>query len=250
MTLSVILPIHDKPPDVLEAVLAGLSGQDTDQLVIVADRASEAILARCRQVQDAVVIVVDGPKGWRSPCTAFNRGLEAVTSDLILLNHSDIVQTAGASKMAKTLQNEQPAVYFGLTVESDPGKLTGKGHAGPLLMGTSNPRAMLFFTCIPTAALRSAGGWDPAFEAGVCYEDDDVVARLWKTSQLPFIWDDRLAAVHITHDRNYFLEEPMSINHGLYLQKHGTTRFLWREEQTGRMHSSRTDKGQIRYDHA
>lgn len=249
MSLSVLIPVHDKPQDVLGRVFGALEGQEYDQCVIVLDRASQAVTGLAEKVPRAVLVPLSGPPGWRSPCQAFNAGLAAVTSDIVLLNHSDIVQTPDACVRAKELQARELAVYFGLVPESDPQDLHGAGHAGPILMGTPNPRAMLFFTCMPTQALRDAGGWDIAYEAGTCYEDDDVIARLWKSSRLPFIWDDTLAAVHVTHDRPYFMDEPVAINRGLFLGKHGTSRFLWREEQTGRLVSHR-DNGRVRFDHA
>lgn len=251
-TLSVILPIHDKPADVIAATLAGLDGQDVDQVIIVRDRVPASLADKltfllARWNGTAKQVKLDGPAGWRSPCTAFNAGLAEVTSDLVLLNHSDIVQAPGMCRRAKELQAQEWAIYLGKLEESNVEACKGPGHAGPIICGSQNPRALCYFNCYPTDELRGIGGWDTDFERGCCYEDDDLMARLWQASKLPFIFDDSLHAVHQSHRRAYFLEQPVARNLALYLDKHGTARYFDREfmRETIRVSS---ETGRIRWD--
>lgn len=236
MKVSILTAIHEKPVETWEKVLAGLSAQQADQAVIVHDRSSEAILDLTRASRQAIegglrgqasdyggvsILTLTGPPGWRSPCVSFNAGLDAVTGDVTLLSHSDIVQAPGNVERVRAHFSEHPhSVLFGQVVESNPERLTGAGNAGPLLMGTRNPRPLTWCMAAPTAALRQIGGWDEAYMQGVCYEDDDLTCRLWKAG-LDFHFVDDFLAIHETHSRAYFNSYRMLPNMTTFIGRYG-----------------------------
>jgi len=228
--VSIPTAVHDKPPEVWMAVLNGLAGQGADQLVIVHDRAPQAIVERSAAITDATIVKLDGRPGWRSPCVAGNAGLAAATGDILVYNPSDVVQAPGNTGVLREHFLLHPdSVLFGRVTESEPDKCKGQGHAGPVLQGSDCTRPMTFLTAYPVNALRHIGGWDEIFMEGVCYEDDDLAARLWKYG-LDFIFDDRFSGIHQSHERafdgnnasqGYWTDYRVGINRGHMVNRHG-----------------------------
>jgi hypothetical protein len=227
----VLVPIHDKPIEVIEAVFNSIRGQfDTDAIRSVWDRPSAELFRAFNLDMARNPIILSGRPGWRSPCIAANAGLAKVTADITIYNPSDVVQAAGNIEIVRQHFLERPnSVLFGRVIESDPELCKGAGHAGPILQGSDNTRPMTFLTAYPTEALRAIGGWDEAFQLGVCYEDDDLAARLWKHG-LDFVFDDRFSGVHQSHERaftgnnasqGYWTDYRVGLNRTLMVNKHG-----------------------------
>lgn len=247
MTFAVLVPIHDKPVDVVRAVLRALLAQDYHQVVIVADRCPEAIqdiTLEAAQGPRCVLVPIEGPPGWQSPCRAFNEGLKVITSDVTIINQSDVVQDEGALSWLRSAYQDHEAVYFGKVLESDPESLQGPGHAGPVLCSSQNPRPLTFLTAIPTRTLTHIGGWDTAFEEGACFEDDDLIARTWYTG-LDFIFDDAFSATHMSHDRPYSRPMKIAPNMAHMLRKHSTLTVLKRESLMNRLTVSRVSPSRL-----
>jgi Glycosyl transferase family 2 len=225
LTISILVPIHDKPREVVQRVLGALSEQKADQLVIVLDRATDAVCG----VMDGfdclgpehVTVMLDGKPGWRSPCYSFNAGLKEVTSEITIINHSDVVPAQGNLDVVRQHFQVHPnSALFGKVEESNPEQLEGPGNAGPLLMGTSNQRPLTWLLAVPTHTLKQIGGWDEAYQEGVCYEDDDLTTRLWKAG-LDFTFNDSFSATHITHSRAYFASFRTLPNLNRFVATHG-----------------------------
>jgi hypothetical protein len=255
MTVSVIVPIHDKPIETLDRVFGchGIEGEAWDELIIILDRTPEPQRSFIQARADALgvvggvtVIMVEGENGWRSPCIAANKGLSVVTADLVIYCPSDIVVAPGA--ITWLTQQPQPAVYFAKVLESKPEECVGRGHAGPVLCASDHPRPLTFLFAAPTAALKAIGGWDEAFQDGVCFEDDDLIARLWKHG-LDFIFDDSFAGVHQSHPRTYFTDTRIAPNMAHMLRKHGTLKFFDREARCGRLAIEKA-QGRTTFKHA
>lgn len=225
--IAVMVPIHDKPPDVFKAVLEALKRNEWDDVQIVLDRAPQSIVAL---VDGHACIYLSGNPGWRSPCIAANAGLRAIDSDITIYNPSDVVQGPHLKAIVQEHFTQHPkSVLFGRVIESDPAMAKGKAHAGPVLQGSDNTRPFTYLTAYPTQSLRDIGGWDEAFQEGVCYEDDDLAARLWKHG-LDFHFDDRLYGVHQSHERvfdgtnttqRYWTDYRVGLNRTLMVTKHG-----------------------------
>lgn len=250
MTLSIILPIYEKPYETLIAVSRSV-GLNCDEPIYVFDRTPVALRDRILQERlgpERKILCIDGPAGWRSPCIAANFGLQEVTGDITIYNPSDIVQAPGNCDFIKQQMEIRPAVYFAKVLESKPEICNGPGSAGPVLCSSENPRPLTFLFAAPTAALKAIGGWDEAFQAGVCYEDDDLMARLWNYG-LDFIFDDTFHGEHQSHDRSYFRQIDIAKNQQIFLEKHGTMMFWQREVRRERMTLARSP-GRTEWRHA
>jgi glycosyltransferase involved in cell wall biosynthesis len=228
MTVAILVPIHDKPQEVVEAVLESVRIQEAEEVFVILDRSPE-------RIQKAVngnfrIVPLPGRPGWRSPCIAANAGLKEITADITIYNPSDVVQAAGnIDKVRAHFEAHPNSVLFGRVTESDPEMCKGPGHAGPVLQGTNNLRPMTYLTAYPTKALRDCGAWDEAFQEGVCYEDDDLAARLWKHG-LGFVFDDAFSGVHQSHGRlfdgnnasqGYWTDFRVGLNRTIMVNKHG-----------------------------
>lgn len=243
-TVAVLLPVHDKPEEVIAAVLERAASHSFDEAVIVYDRCAPKLTQFCREFLDEMddcgnlatvqqEIVLDGRPGWRSPCIAANAGLARITADITIYNPSDVVQAPGNIDKVRAHFAAYPnSVLYGRVTESNPELCKGQGHAGPVLQGTDNTRFMTFLTAYPTAILKQIGGWDEAFQLGVCYEDDDLAARLWKAG-LDFVIDDSFSGVHQSHVRafdgnnasqGYWTDYRVGLNRTLMVNKHGRDR--------------------------
>jgi glycosyl transferase family 2 len=219
LTISILVPIHDKPAEVVQRVLEAVKAQGADQIVVILDRAPAVITALVDG--NCQVVSIPGKPGWRSPCIAFNAGLKEVTSDITIINHSDVVPAPGNLEVVRQhFQANPQSALFGKVEESNPEGLTGAGNAGPLLMGTNNQRPLTWLLAVPTVTLRQIGGWDEAYQEGVCYEDDDLTTRLWKVG-LDFTFNDNFQAQHITHSRAYFASFRTLPNLNRFVATHG-----------------------------
>jgi hypothetical protein len=226
-TVAVLVPIHDKPEEVLMAVLQ--AAHRTGPMIVVLDRYQGSAMIEVAP-EDVDFVRLEGRPGWRSPCIAANAGLAKVAADVTVYNPSDVVQATGNLKVVRDHFLVHPrSVLFGRVIESNPEMCKGAGHAGPVLQGSDNTRPMTFLTAYPTEALRAAGGWDEAFQLGVCYEDDDLAARLWKHG-LDFVFDDRFSGIHQSHERvfdgknatqGYWTDYRVGLNRTLMVNKHG-----------------------------
>lgn len=240
----------DKPLEVATAVIESFVGQQADQVVVVLDRPSgEMQFAVERALRDGhipcpldkqTVIVLEGDPGWRSPCIAFNAGLAAICpSDdrhMTVITHGDVELQPRALETARTAMLAHEAVYFANVSESNPERLIGNGHAGPVLMNWHNPRALTYLFATPTKALKAIGGWDEDYQKGVCYEDDDLTTRLWKHG-LDFAWLDSFRGIHNSHSRKYFTPMRIAPNQALFLEKHGTLEYWRKQMLLGNIHA-------------
>ena len=232
----------DKPVEVVRSVMSAIIEDFPDEAIFIFDRPSRELTQVSEEVCDsapddcAVALDLEGPPGqhWRSPAVVFNEGLKLVTADVTIVCHGDVEVAPGAVDTVLTLMAEKEAVYFAEVKESKPEECMGVGSAGPVLVSSQNARALTYLFAVPTKALKAIGGWDEAFSAGVCYEDDDLTARLWGEG-LDFIFDDRLQGLHHSHSRAYFTAIRMAPNMALMLQKHGTREWVNRQRALGQL---------------
>lgn len=179
MKYSVLMTVHDREPEVLLACLRGLrrSGLQDAEIVIVDDRSTTDAKGLVQSVQSQFATVkfietgdYDGYriKGYGNPAYAFNRGLEVVAGETVLLMSSDVIVTPPAVKSMKRYHNQEciftPKVY-------DMDKMSE--YCGP---GRVFP--MPWFTAAPTQACIDVGGWDEQYMGGLCWEDNDFIGRV------------------------------------------------------------------------
>lgn len=228
-SLSVVLTIHDRSIALLTEVLDSLRGQPWDQLVLVADRSPDAVLAflhgRASADQRVAVMEIPGPPGWLTPARAWNAGWERVTSDLVYCFSSDIIQRPDNVAIARAMLVERPSIIFG-AVECSCGPLGnevnwGPGVPGNLLVNSRHPRPLGFIWAGPMSAVRAVHGMDEGFMDGYWYDDDDFTYRLWK--ELPYFqFTDAISGVHQHHDRVELTRDGIERNTAYMMKKHGT----------------------------
>src|SRR5262245_23357792 len=218
----------------MKMALDAIAFAGPDQLVAVNDRCPWPFFVPDSLILKTTAIRLEGPPGWRSPCIALNAGLANATGDYFIMCAGDVVLDPQSIANLREMIDKEEAVYFGKVIESKPELCYGKGHAGPILCSSAHTRPLTFLTAAPTKALKAIGGWDEAFQKGVCYEDDDLTLRLWKYG-LDFIFDDRFSGIHQTHPRAYYKDIAVADNLAIFLAKHGTTNFYYEAIAHGKL---------------
>ena len=231
-TVSLILTIHNRPPEVTKAVRNSfdLKGNAPDEVVIVLDRPTDearsaAIAAWSDTSWPTKFVEIPGPVKWMCPARAWNHAYNAATSDLLYQISSEVVQVAGNLDRARDATGWLDVALFGACTNSVARPLVNGAPPG-FLAGSRLPRPLGFIVCMPRAKILSIGGNDEAFMNGLWYEDDDLFFRLWR-SGLDFIFDDAISGVHLDHDRPDLLtpegQAAIQKNAVLMVRKHGTT---------------------------
>lgn len=85
--------------------------------------------------------------------------------------------------------------------------------------GYSN-RLLHFMTVITAADFAAVGGFDPLFDDGLSYEDNDFVERV-VAAGLDVLVVDTPRVAHIDHDRGHLLPEGEAINHAHFVARYG-----------------------------
>ena len=138
---------------------------------------------------DAVhVVCVETGRWWPLPI-AYNAALAVATRPRVLIVGSDVVIHSGTLSWAGRHHDEVTA--WCLPVVNDDGQV---------FVGQRRKVALPYAMAVSRDILERAGGWDTTFCDGVCYDDNDLSARLLLSGAV-FRWKDRLLAVHQKHPR-------------------------------------------------
>lgn len=224
-TISVVLTIYDRTPEVLTKVFDSLDHQAHDQLVVVLDRSPRKVndFVRDYLFKDdrAEIVEIAGDPGWRGPAVAWNTGFARVKSELIYCLSSETVQKPGNVARAVELLEARPAIVFG-KAECTCGPLGtevnwGGTAPGNLLVDSQHPRPLGFVWAGPMWAIRATGGFDEGYMGGFWYDDDSFNYELWQLG-LPLIFDDSIYGSHQHHERAELSQEGIARNQ-LYHQR-------------------------------
>lgn len=208
MTVSLILTINNRPPEVSRQVADSLKlpGNEVDELIVVLDRPTEeaqggAVNAYAGLTGNPTVFVdVKGDPGWKGPAKAWNAGFKAATSDLLYCISSEVVQDAGNVWKARTLCEDGATVVFGACHNSTATNLVVGAEPGELV-SSKMCRPLGFIVCMPAKLVNMIDGYDEKFtELGFWYDDDDFFLRLWRTGA-KFVFEDDIHGVHLDHAR-------------------------------------------------
>lgn len=176
---SVLMTVHDREPEVLLATLRSLhrGGLGESELIIVDDRSSMDYswvrdYAKPR-FSNVKWIPTGDYKGFRvegygNPSRAFNVGVEIATGECLVVMSSDVIVTPGAIKSLERYWTPE-CLWTPCVIDMD----SRHEYCGP-----TRPFPMPWMLAMPTKVAQESGGWDEAFLDGLCYEDNDFVARM------------------------------------------------------------------------
>lgn len=197
---SVLMTVHDREPEVLLATLRSLSRTGTIYAQVDSMRArvenDQPTLADCELVIvndrsgmdyswikeyaaprfDTVKWVDTGDyegfrvDGYGNPAHAFNAGLELCTGDRLVVMSSDVIVTPKAVWSMNRFW-DMDCLYTPRVMDLD---------SATEYCGATRPFPMPWFLAMPTKVAQEVGGWDENFLGGLCYEDNDFVARVFK----------------------------------------------------------------------
>jgi len=233
MKVSACITINKRSIADLAVVFESMRKQEHDEFIIVLDRPEPGIndYARSYWKDDSRTRFIDiiGEPGWKSPVTAWNKGFEAVTGDVVYCFSSETIQAPGNVARAKALLVGMDRAIQGKAVCScgPEGQEVNWGGSAPgnLLCDAAHPRPLGFIWAAPMDRVRSIGGYDPFFAGGLWYDDADFFLRLWKTG-LNFLFADSIHGIHLHHDRPGLAtpegQAGIQRNAALMQQKHGT----------------------------
>lgn len=235
-TISVIMTVNDRPPDVLRAVLASFRwfpGNNYDELVIVNDRgdraAIEAALADVR-VADAVIVDIPGPPGRLCPAAAWNAGFAAATGSHFYCISSETVQTPLSVMRAREFAACLPEqIVFGRAEHAGLFYtwIAPDGKETRAMSKSSSPLPRGFVWVLPRVWLGRIDppGYDPIYMGGFCYEDDDLMFRLFSAGAT-FLFCDDICGFHIEHGREFLVTDEgraaVQRNGDIFVAKYGT----------------------------
>ena len=217
MTLSLVLTVNNRPPEVSRQVAQALSlpGNTPDQLVVVLDRVPADLASATIKIYnaglapDTIFTMVEGEPGWLGPARAWNQGFAQATGDTLMCISSEVVLAEGTIDRMRELvdtdtDTDADTVVFGACHNSVSRNLVVGADPG-LLVSSKMPRPLGFIVAMPAAKVREIGGFDESFmgdrmQPGYWYDDDDFFLRLWHTGAR-FVFDDAAHGIHLDHDR-------------------------------------------------
>lgn len=212
-TISLALTLHDRPESTIKRVGMALAENRVDQLILVLDRPTQEVRDSYHWFidhtgYDFVKVELPGEGGWRCSAAAWNAAFSEVASELLVCISSDVVMEPGCTTRLAAHLAAYPAVIYGKVLDENPevGDQLAKGLTRKVLCSSREPRPLGFIMGLPMWAVRATGGYDEGLMEGIWYEDGDWTQRLWAEG-LPFVFDDAVRGVHISHPRPFLDEQ-------------------------------------------
>lgn len=180
---SVIMTLFNREPEIILSTLRTLRGHDLSEFeVIVVDDNSDADYRS--KVVELIIKPILAPmngrivemapydsyhiQGFKNPAKAFNRALDEAVGERLIIMSSDVLAPARVMEKALTFEPDE-TIFCPMVIDID----TGGEYCGP-----NRVFPMPWFLGTSTAKARACGGWDENYMLGMCYEDNDFVARL------------------------------------------------------------------------
>jgi hypothetical protein len=216
MSLSVIMTVNKRSVADLTSVLSSfrymVGNDEYEEMVIVNDRGDRAVLESCLRTLglEARIVDIDGPPGRLCPSKAWNAGFAAATSTHYLCISSDTVLIPKSVRRAREITEILPDV---ITF----GRAEHCGLFYSFVLNKTETRAMTtyfspdplgFVWIVPAAALAAIDppGYDEIYMGGSCYEDNDIVQRLW-LGGYDFLFCDDIHGFHLEHGRTFLVDK-------------------------------------------
>ena len=155
-------------------------------------------------------------KTWRNPVIAYNFGLSQARGEWVIIQNPEVCHIGDICNFVATRADQ--AMYYAFQVfsaaspkESDlvTSHVTDAAwiwsQLGRHIRGQwychhqHRPKAYHFCTAIHASKLRLVGGFNPQFQNGIDYDDDELLARIERVCPVVFVNDPRLFAIHLWH---------------------------------------------------
>ena len=219
MKTSIIMTVCDREPEVLMNTLRWLGmDQPADTEIVIVDDGSSYNYAwlepylknhHARMVRLEPYACYSIHDNYNNPAKAFNHAaLEAQGERVIILSSDVIVPPRVLAKALKFAPDE--TIFCPMVIDL----ATGGEYCGP-----NRTFPMPWFLSTSKKKIEEAGGWDENYLLGMCFEDNDFVARLalvvgsvtydwncivWHQSHVqPAYSDDQWVRVANTRNRVY-----------------------------------------------
>ena len=201
-TISVVTPVHGRG-DTLRACMEGVRGQNlpADEVIVVANGASDAALDIAREFADKVII----EEQTLGPAAARNRGVEKSNGTILLFIDADVIPHPDVTEKVVSIFHQYPdlSAIIG-SYDDDPGRADFMSRYRNLLHHyvhqTSNEEAATFWGACGTIrreAFLEVGGFDEINFAD-CIEDIDLGYRLRQAGHQIRLQKD-LQVKHLKH---------------------------------------------------
>lgn len=234
MSLTLLMTMHNRPPEVMNAVFASLThfmgNSCYDDLVIVNDRGSRVAIERALDEANltARIVQIDGLPGHRGQASAWNRGFEAVTTTHVACMSSDCILLPWSVQNLRWFHDKfHQFVVFGRAEHCGRNYTTRFDRPGQPSVATKtivdsrNGMPEGYIWMLPMDVVRELGGWDEELTNGVCYDHTDIFYRILKAGY-PWARVDDICAVHIEHPKLHIRdEEGTERNRVVFERKHG-----------------------------
>lgn len=196
MKISLILPYWDRQEAADKAIerLDALYA-DLDLEVIVVDDGNLVPFVPPPGRLDIRVILLPRKDEPKSPCTAWNRGVEAATGGIIVLSCIEILHEEPVlQQLADAVAANGPDAYV---LGSAWCPEEGKWHTHSTVPVPECPPGfgLSFLGAMHKELYQRIGGFDDAYREGAGYEDRDFIHKLAAASVQPIIRDD-LKVIH------------------------------------------------------
>jgi len=231
------MTLHDRTTEVINAVFSGLSlpGNGVDAVAVCYDRAQQDAVDCVRGWRRVLGFELrehfleDLAVGPRCPSKAWNAALELVEEDHAFCISSDMVMAPHSIGMAYHLATVAPtamivgrAEHCGQSYAWEDG-----GYMHRTFTWSGKPSGLGFAWLIPMAAFRTVGGVDDIYMDGLCYEDDDLVLRMWEDGSDMLFCDD-IVGFHLEHKRCHLKDHDgrVTVNEGIFAKRWGDVNHL------------------------
>lgn len=247
--ISVMMAYHDRP-DHLKNTLESYNYfyKDLDYEVVVIEDTSKDQGKECLRVLKNSgipyqhVIVDRSHKKFRNPGILYNQGVDIAKGDVIHLTNPENLHCGPIlTHCLDHITKENYIVYACRTLRLLPvsfehalanidGMTYWEEASGWYQHSVIYNRLLHFASVISKELYQKIGGFNPRFDDGIGYEDNDFIKRI-KTFKIPVLTCDEHFAAHQAHGREHWANgEGILINQDVYQQIWGeSTTNHWRD---------------------
>lgn len=213
MSLSVLMTVFNREPEVLMATLRSLwRSLPEDAQVVLVDDGSTVPYDWIKSYADArfkdfawhVMEPYEAFRidGFNNPAKAFNQALSMAKHDKIVVMSSDVLTNPIAVQKLMKFNLEEMA-WTPLVIDTE----SGAQYCGPLRLFPAP-----WFLAVSKKHAIECGGWDETYLDGMCWEDNDFLGRVMLQTGR-FIGDWSVIVYHQSHEQPaYRIDDPVILD--------------------------------------